>query len=500
MLTKIQKFFTNRIAIFSFLVLLQLAVFLLILLFLNSLSKYFYYAIVALTIVASIEVLSRNTYSEYKVAWIFIVAALPGFGLILYFVLGRKYTTLKQKKKHYLKLKAAHACLFDNSEKTFSNSVTSDCAKIIESTCKMPISTANSLAYLPGGKEFIEKLISDIETAKKYIFLEYFIIKKGKVWNKMLSLLEQKAANGVDVRIIYDDFGSIFGLPRKFAKYMQQKNIKVMRFNKIVPIFDARINCRNHRKLAIIDGKVAYISGANLADEYAGITKPFGFWKDYGVRITGKAVQSFVVSFFDTWKTERKTEHPSQFFSATSRKGNKIVIPFQDSPLFKSSTYEDVLLTLIYSAKNTINILTPYFILTEEIKTAMLSAAARGVVIKVIIPNIPDKKSAHELSKAFAASIMQQNINIFLYTPGFLHSKIVSVDEKYAIVGTSNLDLRSIHSNYEINLFVEDPDFLSELNVDISEAIEKSKKFSEQHKSVFAHAYRSLLRLFAPLM
>ena len=501
MLRKLGKFFTNRIAIFAILTLLLIGFFAFALLYLNYLSNVFYFACLIFSIFAAFEILSRDTYPEYKMAWVLVVCALPFFGIAFYFVLGRKNISKQKQLKYMSAIKDARNFL-SKSANLEKDEVVQNCEKIIYSHCKMPAYAAKSIHYYNSGAKFYHELIKTISSAKDYIFLEYYIIKPGAVWNKLFEILKDKAKNGVDVRIIYDDLGSVLNLPRNFPNVMKKHKIKVVRFNRIVPLFDARMNIRNHRKTAIVDGKAAFVSGANISDEYANITCNLGHWKDFGAKVTGMAVNSFVVSFLDSWQKESKVQNPSILFSPIkATKSKKIVIPFQDSPFFKSSVYEDVLLNLIYSAKHEIKITTPYLVPTGQIQAALISACRRGVSVSICLPGTPDKKSIFEMTKAFALSLAQHGIKIYFYSPGFLHSKLFVVDNKYAVVGTSNLDLRSMHSNCEINMFVCDFTFVCNVNEDISNIIKNSNLLSPAKKpNIFIRAYRSFVRLFSPLM
>ena len=500
MLKLLGKFFTNRIAIFTMLTIGVIIVLTLVAAYLNSLSHYFYFAFALTSIIAAFEILSRNTYPEYKIAWILVVAGLPLFGFVFYLILGRKNISNNAKQKYDSTIKNAHLFL-QSSQKPKMDKTTKICEKIIYSHCKMPAFCAKSIKYYSSGKLYYLELLRQLEKSSKYIFLEYFSIKSGEVWNSILQILKQKARSGVKVRIIYDDFGSVLSLPRNYPKQLKKYGISAMRFNRIVPLFDARMNIRNHRKTVVIDGNVAFVSGANIGDEYAEITSPYGKWKDFAVKITGEAANSFAVSFLDSWTKRKKEENIEKYLIKNKSKTNISVIPFQDSPLYKSSVFEEVLLNLIYSAKHNIKITTPYLVPTSEIMSALTSAVRRGVDVSICLPGTPDKRSIYQMTKTFAIELAQKGIKIYCYSPGFLHSKLFTADNTYSIVGSSNLDLRSIHSNYEINMFVFDRDFVRNVNNDIENIISKSHIFESSRKqNIFVRSYRAIIRLFAPLM
>ena len=500
MIRRLAKLLTNRIAIFTIITLAAILSSIVLVLYLNYLSIYFYFSFILLSSIATLEILSRNTYPEYKIAWVLVVALLPGFGLVFYAFLGRKNITENKREKYNSTIKNTHMYLSIN-ENIAKDQIVQKCEKIIYSQCKMPAFCAKSINYYSSGEKFYSELIKSLSTAKCYIFLEYFIIKPGKIWNKILEILKQKALSGVDVKIIYDDFGSVLHLPRNYPTELKKYKIKVMRFNSIVPLLDARMNIRNHRKNAVIDGKTAFISGANIADEYANISSYSKHWKDYGAKITGSAVNSFVISFLDTWQKKHKLTNIENYLNRSKTVSTNIVIPFQDSPLFKNSIYEDVLLNLIYSAKYKIQIATPYLVPTSELQSALLSAARRGVKTEICIPGIPDKKSIYKISKVYAFCFTENNISIHIYLPGFLHSKLATFDNTYAIIGTSNLDLRSVHSNYEINMFAKSEKLLSELTRDINSIISKSKLLNlPKRPNFFVRIYSAFIKIFAPLM
>ena len=505
MVRKLGKFLTNRIVIFLLLTAIELAIFTLIIYYINTGSPYFYILFAALSISCLFEVLGRNTYPEYKIAWILVITCIPGLGFIFYIFLGRKIVSKKKKQIYLSSNKKLHSYL-KQEESTLleikDDLLLNKCAKTIKEVSDFPIYKLNDINYFATGEDFFAELKKHLQTAKKFIFMEYFIIEKGKMWNEILDILTAKAKSGIEIRVIYDDFGSLLNLPGNYPKKLSKLGIKAMRFNRIVPLLDARANIRNHRKITVIDGEIAFVGGANLADEYINAVEYYGYWKDCAVSFTGPAVNSFTISILQTWTSDNKFEDPTKYLNNLSdnSKSSGFILPFQDSPLLKLNICESLFLQLIYSAKKNINISSPYLVLNSELKTALIGAAKSGVDVNIIIPHKPDKKFVFALTKAFATELNKYGIKIYEYTPGFNHQKSFTIDNKYSIISTANLDLRSLYTNYECGVLVKDNKFTDSICSDFNEMLKKSKQVIYKTPNIFVRTYRSILRIFAPLM
>lgn len=506
MFRKLGKILTNRIFIFFLIVLIELGLLTFLIYFINKGSPYFYAFFILISILCLFEVIGRNTSLEYKIAWVIVITCLPGFGFIFYLFLGRKVISKHKKEQYLTSNKKFYSYLTQNTnvdDLIKNDQIIRKCANFVKNESNFPAYQLENCKFLPTGECFYNELLKELNKAEKFIFLEYYIIKPGFMWKNILEILKNKAKEGVEIRIIYDDFGSILTLPRRYPKQLAKFGIKSMRFNRIIPILDARFNIRNHRKITIIDGKTAFVGGSNIGDEYINKESPLGHWKDCAVVFYGEAVNSYTISVLQTWAAQFGFEDPSQYLIKTSNMNNSndIIIPFYDSPLLNSTICENLLLNLIYSAKQEINITTPYLILNSELKSALISASQMGINVNIIIPHKPDKKSIYQLTKAFCAELIKAKISIYEYLPGFIHSKILTIDNNYAIVGTSNLDIRSLRTNYECGVLLKSKSIVNDITKDIKESISISKKITMLKKpNIFIRAYRSILRILAPLM
>ena len=503
---KLIKILTNRIVLFVFITTAVLVAIALLGLFLNNLTKYFCFVLFFLSAVCSAEIFCRNTCVEYKIAWLLVLTCLPFVGALFYALLGRKTVSKKiqerqskTKKKLALKLQK-NFC----PPPTFCTDNTfQKCATFVQKATGLSACKTENLRYFSTGESFFFALKEALLSAKKFVFLEYFIIDNGKMWGEILNILKEKVKSGVDVRIVYDDFGSLLTLPRTYPKNLKKFGIAAMRFNPIVPLLDARLNTRNHKKLAIVDGKIAFTGGINIADEYINEKERFGHWRDCGVCFTGAAVNNFTISFLETWSIKHKTEDISKFLCNPDgcSQQNSYILPFVDSPKSKERIFENLLLKLIYSAKKRIFVSSPYVILNSELKTAIMSAALSGVDVAILIPGKPDKKAAYQMTKAFCTELLSSGVSIFKYQNGFNHGKTFVIDDKYSIVGSSNLDLRSFYSNYECGIFANDINFAKKINKDFLQATKLSKKMKKPEKyGPLKKAFHFVLRILAPIM
>lgn len=505
MFRKLGKIFTNRIVIFLLLTAIELAIFGTLIFLINKGSPYFYILFIFFSILTLIEILGRDTYPEYKIAWSIVITCLPGFGFIFYLFLGRKVISKKKQLKYVSSNRKLHSFLYQNTYTLMDaeqDSTLIKCTQMVKEVSDFPICRADNVKYYPVGEDFFNALKQSLMSAKRFIFMEYFIIEKGQMWNELLDILTQKAKSGVEVRLIYDDFGSLLNLPRRYPKKLEALGIKAMRFNRIVPLLDARANIRNHRKITVIDGNIAYVGGANLADEYINAVERFGHWKDCAASFEGRAVNNFTISVLQTWASEHPFEDPSPYLNQSNEKDSLrgFILPYQDSPLLKLNVAQSLFLELIYSAKSNINISTPYLILNAELKTALIAAAKAGIRVNILVPHKPDKKTIYQLTKAFSAELTKHGVNVYEYMPGFNHQKAMVVDGKYAIVGTSNFDLRSLYTNYECGILVKEHNFVKNVETDFNKMFKVSKMMQFKKPNIFVRTYRSLLRIFAPLM
>ncbi len=368
-----------------------------------------------------------------------------------------------------------------------------------------PITRRNNIRYYPLGELAFESMLESLEKAKEFIFLEYFIICPGTMWNKILEVLKRKVKEGVEVRVIYDDAGCIATLNKNYDKELEKMGIKCVIFNKLHPISGVIMNNRDHRKILVIDGKVAFSGGINLADEYININSPYGHWKDNGIKVEGEAVWSYTVMFLTMWNAFKKDDPDFNKYKKEDYKKikeNGIAIPYAETPLDNDQTGEDIYLNIINQAHEYVYIFTPYLIIDTDVINALILASKRGVDVRLIIPGIPDKKIVYTLTESYLEMLIKGGVKIYKYTKGFVHGKVFISDDKIATVGTINLDFRSLYLHFECGLYLEDVDCIKEIKKDFVETLKESHQVTEKEATpkFFKSIWQAILRLFAPLM
>lgn len=367
-----------------------------------------------------------------------------------------------------------------------------------------PIFRNTQVQYFSSGEEMFITLKEELKQAKEYIFLEYFIIEQGIMWNSILKILKEKIKEGVEVRVLYDGMCSIFQLPNDYFKKLNNLGIKCKVFSPIKPIISTHYNNRDHRKIAIIDGKVAFTGGLNLADEYINAYERFGYWKDNAIMLKGEATTSFTKMFLDMWNIDtKKQEDYSIYYHKYSIKDNGFVLPYGDNPLDEESIGENIYLHIINTTHKYLYIMTPYLILDNEMITALKFAAKRGVDVRIIMPSIPDKKYAYLLARTYYTNLLEGGVKICEYTPGFMHAKGFISDDETAVVGTINLDYRSLYLHFECATLVYKHSCIPTILKDYQESIQKSKEITLQDCKkypLWKKIIGRLLRIIAPLM
>ncbi|MDF2801616.1 MAG: cardiolipin synthase, partial [Anaerocolumna sp.] len=455
---KLLKLFSTRILITSLLLIIQITWIVLFMIKLTSYSTWINASFTLLSILIILYIIRKDENAAYKIAWIILIMSLPLFGGLFYLFFGNKGLS-KHMQSLLIKerLRVKEISLPDNS---LLNKIGHDNSRVM-GTCKYLQDKSNflvysntSVLYYPLGELMYQDMLLELKKAEKYIFLEYFIIENGVMWKGILDILTEKAAMGIDVRLIYDDFGSLFLLPNNFVKQMQHKGIKCIAFNRFRPILSLVMNNRDHRKILVIDGTTAFNGGINLADEYINKKDRFGHWKDSGLKLTGDAVQSFTFMFLEMWNAFYKTKDSYEDYIITSLDLSKsdsvgFVQPFSDTPFDNETTSENVYIELLSQAKKYVYIFTPYLIIDDEMKYALTMAAKRGIDVRIVTPGIPDKKIVYRLTRSNYAPLIKSGVRIYEYTPGFIHAKSYVCDDELAVVGTINMDYRSLYLHFE---------------------------------------------------
>ena len=470
----------------------------------------FYLASLTLSIIIVFIIINNKSNPSYKIAWIVPVMIFPIFGGLFYLLYGGNKLSTREKLKMVIQnIEMTNALKQDDEiiKKIGDKSIyAKNQSEYILNYAKCPVYNNTETTYFKIGEEKFEALLRELKKAEKFIFLEYFIIQEGKMFNSILEILEEKAKQGVDVRLIYDDVGCIVTLPHNYKNTLEAKGIKCRVFNPIKPFFTRRLNNRDHRKIVVIDGDVGFTGGINLADEYINEYEKHGYWKDAGIMLKGDAVWNLTVMFLSMWDYIDNREEDYMKFKPSKNKyynSKGYVQPFDDSPLINEPIGETVYLNLINKAKDYIYINTPYLIIDNEMATALKIAAKSGVDIKIVTPYIPDKKFVHAVTKSYYESFIKDGIEIYEFTPGFMHAKTFVVDDEYGVVGSINLDFRSLYLHYECGVWLYKTDSIKSMKDDYLETLKRCHKVTMEeckNTSSIRKVLRFIIRMFAPLL
>lgn len=512
---KIFNFLRSKFFLYSLMIILQFALIAIFVYIFNESSVYFYYSTLVIAVITVIYIVNTNMIPEYKIAWITPILIFPIFGVPLYFMLGKKRFG-KRKAKEYDKAYQDVKNLLIQDEVVINkikkeDKFFSQVADYVYNICNTKISYGDYIEYFKVGEEYFDSLVKNLKEAKEYIFLEYFILKEGYMWDSILEVLKQKVKEGVEVRFLYDDVGSMFDIKENYYKELSLMGIKTLAFSPYRPFIDVQMNNRNHRKICVIDGKVAFTGGINIADEYINRVDRFGHWKDTGVLIKGKGVYNYILTFIQTWNMQAKSndkilEYNKYFYNIDNYVDNNnstaYSIFFSDTPKDDENLMENIFLNIIDNAKSYVYINTPYLIIDSILFNSLVKAAKSGVDVRIAIPGTPDKKTIFMLTKAFAHELVKEKVKIYSYNKGFLHAKSFVSDDIYSIVGTANLDYRSLYLHFECGTLIRDKKLANELKKDYLDTLNDCQELSSDmlKANVFVRIARALLRLFAPLL
>jgi len=466
-------------------------------------ASYFVSLIVILVLV------KKDKASAYKVSWIIVVMGLPILGGILYLLFGDKRPVKRiaaHMKEHALIAKALEADEMPDMSQV-KDRRRADFFEYIRQVSSYHAYESTQLTYYSMGEDMFEDMLIELEGAKKFIFMEYFIIKKSEMWDRLCEILVRKAAEGLDVRLIVDDLGSFSLFSPAYVAALEKKKVKVIRFNPIIPFLSLFMNNRDHRKITVIDGHTAFNGGKNIADEYINRRSPFGVWKDTGLRLRGEATWSFTLMFIEMWDTFCKREdriddyelYKHQFKVAKETDG--LVLPYGDSPLDRERLGENIYIDILNHAKDYVYIFTPYLILSEKMIYAIQMAAKRGVDVRIVMPGIPDKRIVFRLSRSYYGDLLKAGAKIYEFTPGFMHAKSFVSDDEIAVVGTINLDYRSLYLHFECATLLYQSKCIQEIKEDAFQVIAQSREvLLDNRKRFWNEMVDAVLHLFAPLM
>ena len=499
----------RRVVIVSLALLLQIVVMVLLMVAFTEYAPWFNALMLIVALLLTLRIVSSDADPDYKIAWILPILAMPVFGVTVYLLFGGSRKSRRLKKRLRLASKTMQTCLRQDrhilDHLRAEDPAAEAPAYYLAGKAFCPIYERTKTEYFPVGERCYNRMLRDLRSAKQYIYLEYFIIERGRMWDGILEILREKAAQGVDVRVIYDDFGCITKLPSGYYKQLEAMGIRCRVFNPFIPVVSPLLNNRDHRKFMIIDGRIGYTGGINLADEYINAVRPFGHWKDCGIRLEGDAVWSMTVSFLSMWDFTRNEEERFAPFHPDPAHGGAegYVQPYHDCPWDEEPVGQTVYLNLINRAKKYVYITTPYLIIDYSITMALTSAAKSGVDVRIITPHIPDKKTVFEVTRAYYQELLEAGVQIFEYEPGFIHSKNFVVDDLYATVGTVNLDYRSMFLHFENGVVLYDTPTVAEIRDDFLDTQTKCLMVTETECRLvpwYRKLVRSILKIFAPLL
>ena len=442
-----------------------------------------------------------------KLTWLFLIMLAPVPATIL---LGFTQSNLGQRtvRKRTAEMIEETRDLLKQDEETFAKeelkrSGTDDLCRYLNRSGCFPIYEHTSVKYFPSGEEKFEAMLEELQKAEKFIYLEYFIIAEGLMWGSILKILKEKAAQGVDVRVMYDGMCEISTLTSDYADKLEELGIRCKPFSRLTPFISSHYNYRDHRKILVIDGKTAFTGGVNLADEYINHIERFGHWKDTAVMLKGEAAASFTLMFLQMWNMSEEVPEWKACTERSSAASDGFVMPFGDCPLDSDKVGENLYMDILNRARSYVHIMTPYLILDNELENALKFAAERGIDMKIILPGIPDKKSAFSLAKTHYRSLSEAGVKIYEYTPGFVHAKVFVCDDEKAVVGTINLDYRSLYHHFECAAYLYRTSCIPQIEEDFEETLKKCKEISIDTIGKEKIGYKvlgMLLKLVAPLM
>ena len=451
--------------------------------------------------------------SAYKISWIILILMFPIMGACLYLMFGRT-GALGSMRKWFDKVHAAYVHLLPQDEQIVDKLEMADGTLARQSGylrrgAGYPVYQNTDVEFYGDTTRALEAQKEELRKAKKFIFMEYHAIEDSVAWKGIEEILEEKAAAGLDVRVFYDDMGSIGFISKEFMEKLRRKGIQCKVFNPLIPILNVFMNNRDHRKITVIDGKVGFTGGYNLANEYFNFTHPYGQWKDTGIRLEGEAVRSLTVTFLEMWNAvsdkDKNDSDFTEFLVQTDYQAKQtgFIQPYADSPMDHEQVGEEVYISMVNKAEKYCWFMTPYLIITDEMSHALCLAAKRGVDVRIITPGIPDKKMIYNITRSFYHGLVKHGVRIYEWTPGFCHAKMSVADDCMATCGTINLDYRSLYHHFENGCFMADCQAVLDIRNDLAATMDECREVTEQYstgRSAYLRLGQLFMRLFAGLL
>lgn len=490
--------------------LIQVSWFVSLFLWLNEYSTLLNLLCSIAALVLVLHIYGKHQLAAFKMPWIILILTFPPLGLCLYLLFGHKDVTKKMRQRFeeitprlLAEISQDPAVMQELEQKDFA--VANQC-RYIHDFGQYPVYHNTDVEFYAEASDGFEAQLEALKQAEHFIFMEYHAIEEAHAFSRLKAVLADRVAHGVEVRILYDDVGSIGFIDPGFIKRMETIGVQCRVFNPVMPILNFFMNNRDHRKITVIDGKVGFTGGYNLADEYFNITHPYGYWKDTGIRLEGEAVESLTVMFLEMWNAMKETDTSYEQYlpkHSTPSGEHGFIQLYADSPLDGEAMGENVYLNLIKSAKHKLYVATPYLIISDDMERELCLAAKRGVDVRVITPGIPDKKLIYKITRSYYAGLVRSGVRVYEYTPGFLHEKQVLCDDITAVVGTINFDYRSLYHHFENAAFLHDGKVIKDIAKDFDHTIaaceEVTAKYKEERK-LMLRTTQCILRLFAPLL
>lgn len=462
-------------------------------------------ALIGLGVVIHIITIRGN--QSYKIMWIVFILVVPVFGVLAYMMFGGGRVLphikkrMKSSKNKYLSKILENDC---ETKLNYSDMLHFRQAAFLKNEANVPIHNNTKSTFLESGEAFFEEVLNSLRLAEKYIYIEFFILAEGYMWDEIFKILKEKKKSGVEIKIIFDDFGSIKRQTKNFIPSLLAEGIEVSSFNPIRPSIDIFMNNRNHRKIIVIDGKIAFTGGVNIGDEYINKVERFGHWLDSGIKIEGKAVDTFLAMFCSMWEftTKKEIDIISKLAFHPSVKDG-FYIPYFDDPLEKTNAAQGIYMQIIGTAQKYVYIETPYLILDSSMTAYLTLAAKSGIDVRIITPHIPDKWYVHPVTQYYYSELLDSGVRIYEYTPGFIHSKLFVSDDCIATVGTVNMDYRSFNFHFECGVWCSGSGSVKDIKDAFLSTLENCKEIKADkwnERPLTEKIKQSILHLFAPLL
>ena len=483
----------------------QLAIFIYLYIELAIAFRWYIVFSFVVSVLTCIYILSSDKNSLSKAVWIIFVLIFFIFGYAIYIMSDERFFFKRAKKRYEAVFKEAEKYTEAQKYEDFSAkpSVING-ARYLRAAGNFSTFKNTELEYFSSGSKFFDDVLQKLKSAREFVFMEFFIVSDGVLMKRFLDIISKKCAEGVEVRLIYDDMGSHKTFSRKIKKRLRALGVKLLAFNRLVPVFSIGLNYRDHRKIIVIDGKIAYTGGCNFADEYVNEKRLYGYWKDAGIRLTGDAVDGFTLIFERQWEFLSKTREDYSKFLNKSESAPKesIVVPYADGLDFSSPISKTAYENIISSAEERVYIMTPYFILEDTLTNLLINKALSGVDVRIILPGIPDKSFVYAVSKNNAEKLVKYGVKLYYMKNSFVHSKLV-LTENAVIIGSINMDLRSFYQQFECAVFTNDERVMSDVHFDFLETFKDSRVVTKENvkpKNLFKRIFTGVMQIFAPFM